>query len=574
MNTKIQKVVLLGILLLFMPTGVLAGFDAIPIGTPGCYGGCHFIAPMIGINGNNLKNVVVEDNIFDNIDIPSSAKGVGISLYNKYGDYRYEFVNYPNDIRLIGTSYDTSQAPVIFNNTFSSTGYGVYTKNAGGVIVSGNNFTGNIYAAVGMRVSGLKEWFSDDMNVELALTKNEYSLIKDLKINNNNFTGNARTVAVGSDGGFVINLNNGYPYGFNGDVSRNIIKTDSKVLTGWINRTSFDNNIVESTSDGIELGGAAYTDSFGNINTGVILPISYNKFKSITGTVVSVGAAKEVSLVYNDFDQVGTGVNTGTGTNISIKNNNVTSSGTGFKIPGMLNRLIRNNLFFSNNIAVDSIGSSGNIFTRNNFTLNTQDVVMNDVNANAWNTSVVGNWWDRYRGPDADSDGIGDEPYPIATGAVLNIDHKPAYIPFSITQNITPEEQPGESPLTTNRYKNIGAGTGGIYTSKIFDAGSLAAWETITVQANKEGYTVYTRTSVDGITWSVFQYAVPNVNGGIDSPEGRYMQYKIAANSGVIITSATLSGVRAVDTSITSTSKNTGKVAIGGDTNIQSVVRK
>jgi hypothetical protein len=66
------------------------------------------------------------------------------------------------------------------------------------------------------------------------------------------------------------------------------------------------------------------------------------------------------------------------------------------------------------------------------------------------------------------------------------------------------------------------------------------------------------------VVWGSYQLAIPNVDGGIISPNGMYIQYEIAASSGVDITSVTLYGIRAVNGSFNSIPVEISGVVIGG----------
>jgi len=409
--------------------------------------------------------------------------------------------------------------PIIFNNTFIGNDFGILTLGGGGMIINssatilGNTFISNNYD-IGYDPSLVNNLGNGGDGYLYAST-----------IQKNSFSGK-KPIFLGTQYGkpyynIDITQNNfTHPAG----ISSSVVTGASQMFDIEISNNDFQGNNMDTLID------------LGSVSSERISIKNNNIVASSKG--VNVGAARNSIFEKNIFQSNAIALIMGTGTDT--------------------NNLVRNNrINVSSIIAIDASTSAGNTFTRNNFSSNVRDVAASDSYLNTWNTPVIGNYWDKYNNPDNNMDGIGDIPYTVDYGASTNnIDYLPSAVPFSITLN--------RSEMNLN---SIGAGTGGTYTSGIIDAGSAALWETISVNANKQGYAVFTHTSTDGVTWSAYQAANPNVNGGIDSPEGRYMQYKIAANSGVIITSATLSGVRAVDASITPTSKNTGKVAIGGDTN-------
>ena len=68
-----------------------------------------------------------------------------------------------------------------------------------------------------------------------------------------------------------------------------------------------------------------------------------------------------------------------------------------------------------------------------------------------------------------------------------------------------------------------------IFTSRVFDAGTLTTWIGLTPtisQAPPTSVSFQTRTSNDGATWS--NWSPVGSNGGIASPAGRYFQYQIS----------------------------------------------
>jgi len=91
----------------------------------------------------------------------------------------------------------------------------------------------------------------------------------------------------------------------------------------------------------------------------------------------------------------------------------------------------------------------GNLFYLNTVQDNAGEIVVNSASA-SWNstepityvfdnvtrTGYVGNYWDRYVGPDSDGDGIGDEPYTVKG---TQMDYYPIVKPSSRIVTVTPD---------------------------------------------------------------------------------------------------------------------------------------
>ncbi|TKJ19407.1 MAG: hypothetical protein CEE43_15355 [Promethearchaeota archaeon Loki_b32] len=83
------------------------------------------------------------------------------------------------------------------------------------------------------------------------------------------------------------------------------------------------------------------------------------------------------------------------------------------------------NIIYHNTIGIylDS-GCINNSFYKNFFLQNGKHTV-DDGTDNTWNSTTLGNYWDNHTGPDANSDGIVDNPYAYIGGSAGSIDYLP-----------------------------------------------------------------------------------------------------------------------------------------------------
>ncbi|MGF3573521.1 MAG: right-handed parallel beta-helix repeat-containing protein, partial [Candidatus Bathyarchaeia archaeon] len=108
-----------------------------------------------------------------------------------------------------------------------------------------------------------------------------------------------------------------------------------------------------------------------------------------------------------------------------------------------------NNTIYGNNIANNTYAvnfiTSGNKLYHNNFINNTQQASF-ATSENIWDDGYPsgGNYWSDYSGVDANTDGIGDTPYVIATANVDIRDRYPLMAPW--TPSWVPPEQPPITP--------------------------------------------------------------------------------------------------------------------------------
>jgi hypothetical protein len=133
--------------------------------------------------------------------------------------------------------------------------------------------------------------------------------------------------------------------------------------------------------------------------------------------------------------------------------------------------------------------SNNNHIYLNNFWKNDIDAI--DENNNSWDNGIEGNYWDRYRGIDANGDGIGDTPYIIS---VEKTDRYPL-ISFILPDTVT---YPSNVKVITSKSDNTPSFIWGssIYSKEIkgyylkidndaeLFVGNVNTWTTIKIQSD------------------------------------------------------------------------------------------
>ncbi|MCW4001168.1 MAG: right-handed parallel beta-helix repeat-containing protein [Candidatus Bathyarchaeota archaeon] len=178
-----------------------------------------------------------------------------------------------------------------------------------------------------------------------------------------------------------------------------------------------NNNITRCTSDGL------YFDYYSNYN-------------NVTGNVV----AENNNGIYLYCSS----------SNSILRNNVIANNYEGISLSYSSN----GNSITENNVAGSWFGVSlehvaDNRFYLNNFVENTYQTHISACQGNAWDNGFRGNYWSGYSGSDANSDGVGDQPYIIDAAntdrypLTSKTSSYPAYLPQS-----TPN-QPQQSPAAT-----------------------------------------------------------------------------------------------------------------------------
>ena len=302
--------------------------------------------------------------------------------------------------------YIRSNNNIISNNTISSNNdCGVY------LISNNSSISNNLISSnndYGICLRGNSNIISDN-----TISNNKYI---DLKGNNNRISNNI--ISNNNNGGICLGGNNN-------SISNNIISNNDGGIYFGGNNNSISNNLISSNAyEGIKLWE-------GNNN-------------SISNNIISSNTYEGIDL---------------RGNNNSISENNISNNYYGIYLYESNNNSISNNNINSNYwYGISLYESNNNIIYLNNFMDNTYNA-FSYGSTNIWNSTekitytyrgskfenYMGNYWDDYKGSDANGDGIGDTPYSIDSDK----DNYPLMRPFEYY--FVPEEP--KVSVSTDKYE-------------------------------------------------------------------------------------------------------------------------
>ncbi|MFX0070436.1 MAG: NosD domain-containing protein, partial [Candidatus Hermodarchaeota archaeon] len=160
----------------------------------------------------------------------------------------------------------------------------------------------------------------------------------------------------------------------------------------------------------------------GGDDNGILINNSKNDYFIIKNCTVSNSG----SLTYDAGIRL---ENTNNGT--LINNTCIYNGGIGIAIIKSENNTIHENILKNNILYGAYINDSickDNIFYNNSF-INNGIHAYDDsnLNANFWNNTLIGNYWDNYTEKDVDDNNIGDTPYIYIEGSAGNVDRSPIF---------------------------------------------------------------------------------------------------------------------------------------------------
>ncbi|NPA74931.1 MAG: hypothetical protein GXO25_02475 [Euryarchaeota archaeon] len=347
--------------------------------------------------GNTTAYFVVQNNYVYNstrISLPYQA-GASIIVYNAtHGMVRYNEV-YASDYGIF--IYQNSRyIDVEYNNVTGSTYFGVWISFSNNINVTFNNASDNRGST---STAGIDVYGSYNVSVEYnTCINNTYGIYmggpshdNTLKFNNCSFNGNYGIYMSGSS--TSVANNNTLIYG------NDIYGNQYGIRLAYSENVSIRRNIVS-----------------GNLYEGIYL-YSGSSYNTIW----------ENTVLHNDRNGVylyAYSTTTPSDHNIVMWNNISENAGAGLYVYTSSYNSIHNNMFYNNTgYGVELIsGANYNVIYENSFyfnhgsndTYNSSNVQAYDAGTgNQWNISYEGNYWHDWTTPDANGDGIVDNPYAI-----------------------------------------------------------------------------------------------------------------------------------------------------------------
>ena len=310
-------------------------------------------------------------------------------------------------------------------------------------------------------------------DVGIELLKSDNCLISNSNISNNYdgiflYDSNKNSISnnIISSNNYGIDLR----YSDNNSISENNISSNNweGIYLSNSNENSISENIISSNNDeGIDL----WHSSNNSISSNIISNNKYGIFfydsnkNSISNNIISdndngiyLEDSNNNSISEDNISNNDDGIHLYESTNNSILENNISDNDDGIGLwYSNENSILRNNISSNNNGIVLGY-SNNNIIYLNNFINNTYNAF--SYGNNIWNstepitytykgstfTNYMGNYWDDYKGSDANGDGIGDTPYSIDSDK----DYYPLMRPFEYY--FAPDEQPIVS-ISTDKYE-------------------------------------------------------------------------------------------------------------------------
>lgn len=349
---------------------------------------------------NSLRSNVCSNNAKEGICLSRSSFGnlvgnicennyVGISLIYSSND---NLINNTSVRNSSGIYLESSDNSVLSNNTCENNWRGIRLWEATRCILSNNTCENNSYnfGVVGSNVSHYDHEIDTSNLVNgrpIRYIKNKSDLVIGLSLNA------GYLALVGCDNIRVGNLvleNNG-----------------QGILFASTKNSRIENCTFSSNTEGISLCSSSYNKLVNNIcdnNYYGIRLYSSSNYNSLHKNTCSNNVSDGICLSYLSSN--------------TLSNNTCSNSICGIRLWEVSQNVLSNNICSNNSYGLRLFSATNNIIFHNYMSSNTLHNAYDD-NTNRWDENGEGNYWGDWQPPDhpdADGDGIVDEPRPIAGG--------------------------------------------------------------------------------------------------------------------------------------------------------------
>jgi hypothetical protein len=258
------------------------------------------------------------------------------------------------------------------------------------------------------------------------------------------------------------------------------------VALSGVQNGKVESSVFENLTDGIAIAANTHIDAslntFTNDVTGVAVSggsgshIFSNTFNTgATGIALASAHGAEVNL--NKFNTMVSGINIASTDTTKIHHNQFEKGGTAISIASSGTIAINNNEFMNQTSNAISIGTvdAGIVIYYNDFKNNhpgSSQAATSATNVMFYNSTLSkGNYWSDWTSPDANSDGIVDQPYVVTAGKAS--DNFPLTSPLigaptiqPLTTSLSVDKHNGTAPLLVT-FTAITSGGTGPYTHNI-----------------------------------------------------------------------------------------------------------
>jgi parallel beta-helix repeat protein len=338
-----------------------------------------------GNSGNGIKLESSSNNTITNNNC-SNNHGYGITLesssnYNTLAGNTCEN-HHGSGYYYYGINLDSSSNNTLAGNTCEGNStHGIYLGSS-----SSNNLTNNTCSNNGSVGINLYSSSNNTLTGNTCENNTSYGIWLYLSSNYNNLTNNTceNNTDIGIDLGFSSNYNT-----MTGNTCSNNIYSGI-ILESAPSNNNIDNNTCSNNGAyGIYLSGSfnntLTNNNCSNNNTGIYL--NYSPYNNLTSNTCSNNNSYGIYLVSSSYDNL---------TGNTCSNNN-----TGIYLNYSPHDILTNNIITLNYLLNNTVNNAY------------------DDGTNSWNNNGMGNYWSDWQPPehpDANDDGIVDEPRPIAGG--------------------------------------------------------------------------------------------------------------------------------------------------------------